>query len=151
MELLGGEAIAAALSGLVYEKKQLGEFSLDLTVREVRRFIDHGSVDFGGSEIQAAPTEPLPPLKRSPTDKYGWWDLHRGFYQVVFNEKPASENDLFGLILPARRLTDAGAYHAPAFINGPEIPPVILVAGDSGVNIKENARISTLIIFADKD
>jgi hypothetical protein len=150
MELVSSRAVAALLDGLVYEKKQLQESAVELTVKEIRRFIDSGSVDFGGGELQPAPTEPIPALKRSPTDKYGWWELHRGLYQIVYNERLKKPLPGLGLIVPNLRLLEAGGGHACMIVEGEKLPAALLSVGDSGLNIKENARVSTLLVFESK-
>lgn len=147
MTLLPGNAISWHIDNLISDDKQIGTRSLELTVREIRRFVGHGKVDFGGSEWQGAKVEPIPPLPQNADDEHGWWVLHRGLYQVVLNEKLTGPMPGVGIITPSERLTTTGAYHHAVVIDEDEIPPLLLVVGENGIEIKENARISKLIIF----
>jgi len=149
MRLLSGVEIQRLLSGIVYAEKQRHEFSFDLTVQAVHRFTGPGSLDFGGSEFTAASHVPIPPEKKVSDDKYGWWDLAAGIYLVRFNEIPVLSTETQALVVPHQRLLSAGATHPVVHRTGEqgsvEVP---LNVGSMGLRIKENARVSTLLIWS---
>jgi hypothetical protein len=149
MRLLSGAEIEPLLSGITYADKQRHEFSFDLTVHSIHNFAHPGALDFGGSEYSAALLASIPPGKTNPADKYGWWDLVAGTYLVRFNENPSFPAGTCALIVPHRRLLSAGAAHSPAYgETETTILEVLLQVHVAGLRIKENARISTLLVWS---
>ncbi|MFX0211831.1 MAG: dCTP deaminase [Candidatus Hodarchaeota archaeon] len=133
---------------LIYPPKQLGELTLDLTVKKIFTFKNQGALDFGGSEYQPAELESLLP-KSEDDPKYGWWTLSTGMYVVEYNENLA-RNECLAIIHPHKRLLGTGCFH-PSFIvdpskNSQSIQGLLSVNSQS-VRIKENARISTALTF----
>ena len=144
------ERVADRTTDILHLDTQEFAFGVDLTVAEVHRLTGPGSLDFGGSEFAAAPTEPVEPVKRDPGDDYGWWTLDGGTYRVVYNEGVDLDEDEFGLVLPHPRMLQAGAHH-PSFSVFGEVDEIatLLSVGSAGCNIKENSRISRLVILGD--
>ena len=64
-QLMTGEEIVTLTKELISGKKQQGAFSVDLTVKEIRKIDAGGALDFGGSEFQEASTTLLDPEKKS--------------------------------------------------------------------------------------
>jgi deoxycytidine triphosphate deaminase len=146
MKFCSGEEIAKVADKLISEKHQVHRGSMDLTVGKVSAVKKEGDLDFGGSEEKAALTEELKPSKRSPEDEYGWWALTAGEYIIKFNEKIVIPEDCLAILQPLLRTMKAGVIHPVlVFMGGETVEEVILFVGKSGLNIKENARISALI------
>lgn len=148
MNYLQGKHVAAVLKGIISEKHQRHHHETDLTVNAVFRLTGAGAVDFGGSEELAAPREELSPVKETSDAKYGWWKLRAGSYIVRFNEVPALTEDQIGFIQPHERLISAGATH-PSFYFREERDSLetAITVGSGGIHIKENARVSKLLIL----
>ncbi|MFC1835780.1 hypothetical protein ACFL2Q_13790 [Thermodesulfobacteriota bacterium] len=148
--ILSGDAIIEATEGFISAKKQLRSFTLDLTARSISRIITGGSLDFGGSEYGEAYTEPVEPVKKSPDEPYGWWNLDRGNYIVRFNEKIKPGADAGIMICPHERLAAAGASHSAILVETlDDAVCVTLSIGPGGLAIKENARLSTAMVFCE--
>jgi len=129
-----------AVSGLVHEPTQTEGAGLDLTVAAVRAPTAPGQVDFGGGEVAPAETVEITPEKRDPADDYGWWDLEGGVYPLEFNERLDTTTPV--TLEPRTELAERGAFHPTLRVT--DLPRVPLVVPDAGIQIKENARVSTL-------
>lgn len=147
MRILDAHATAERIDRLVHLDTQQAEGGIDLTVDEVHRLAGPGALDFGGSEFEAAAREVIEPQLADPGDDYGWWELAAGSYLVRYNEAPALEEAETALVLPLDRLQQAGASH-PAFVVRGERDPLetLLRVGDAGCRLKENCRISRLVV-----
>lgn len=147
MRLLTGEKSAAYLEGIVHLDTQAAERGLDLTVAEVHRLTGPGALDFGGSEFEEAPLEKIASEKADPDDDYGWWTLDAGTYLIHYNEAAAPDEGCVALVFPQERLLKAGAAH-PAFVVDERRDPLetLLNVGALGLRLKENARVSRLLI-----
>lgn len=149
MKLKTGEEIQPLLAEITYADKQRHPHGFDLTVNEIYRLTSPGVLDFGGSEYQSAGLQKLEPRKRNPDDKYGWWELTAGDYMVRFNETMILPDGCLAMLLPHERLLHAGAIHSISLIHSSgdflEVPIQVL---SGGVQIKQNARISTMIVWS---
>jgi hypothetical protein len=147
--LLKGGEIVSSVEGLVSAKKQQGEFSLDLTVNGISLINLGGSLDFGGSEYQPASASLLEPVKKTPDEPYGWWNLDAGDYLIRYNERVKIPAKGLVMILPHERLLAAGASHATLIIeNLDENVCVPIHVGPAGLKIKENARMSKAVVLS---
>ncbi len=144
----GGD-ILSFIGNIIYEKKQVEGDSLYLTVSKIFRLTTKGEIDFGGSEYKESEKEIIEPVKRKPEDKYGWWDLSLGEYFVEFNEKLQDiiPEDKLVILQPSERLTKNGASHPIRVLQKKGKISTILYVGKNGINIKENARVSRLIVL----
>lgn len=143
-----GEDVVSSCSGLISAKKQVGSFSLDLTMKEIGQVSSGGAVDFGGSEYRQAAVTMLEPEKTSPEEPYGWWKLGSGNYLVRFNEELQLHQAAVIIILPHSRLVAAGASHAPIAVEHLDKDLcVLLQVGPEGLSIKQNARVSTAVVL----
>ncbi len=90
----------------------------------------------------------MPPERRHPEDKYGWWELGRGSYIVEFNETLELSGDELGLLETLERLRRAGGSHATMSLRG-RVAPVeaLLEVSALRIEIKQNARLSRLRLF----
>ncbi len=148
MKLLPGREAAASLNRLIHERTQVHDYSIDLTVKAIFEITECGSVDFGNSEYTLGRRDEIETYKRNPDDKYGWWDLARGCYLMHLNESVALHDDEIALVQSDERLLLCGAYVPSFFFRGPrQLLEALLVVGDQGIEIKENARVASLIII----
>lgn len=148
MKQLSGNKAAEFIESLIHLDTQLNGKKVDLTVAEMYRPTHPGSLDFGGSEYQPAPRERLTPEKKNEGDKYGWWNLVPGTYIVEFNEKIKHLDQGFAMIIPHTRLLKTGASiptHIPDPSDDKHLIP--MQVAENGCNIKENARIASLLYF----
>ena len=138
--------LTAFVDDLVYEPTQTDSPGLDLTVASIRRITEPGRVDFGGSELTAAETQPVETEKRDPDDDYGWWNLTEGVYLIEYNETLAAPDDLSFVLQTRFEVRTRGAFHPTVHLTSDQpLGPIPLSVGAGGITIKENARLSTLL------
>jgi len=148
MKLIKGEALLNFVSNTISDKKQLYQDCINLTVKSIYEIKTKGKVDFGGSEFNLGDRREIKPVKINADDKYGWWDLEQSDYIILFNEKVNIKEGFIGFLQPLERLIVNGATHENVFIPSRiDKVEVNLRVGKAGIKIKENARISNLIIF----
>jgi deoxycytidine triphosphate deaminase len=144
----GGD-ILGFISNIIHEKKQVEDYGVYLTIGKIFRFTDKAEIDFGGSEYKESELAEITPVKRNGEDKYGWWDLTGGEYLIEFNEElqkllPAAE---LVILQPSERITANGAFHTTKVLEKKGKIKVTLYVGKNGIKIKENARVSKLIVL----
>ncbi len=148
MELVSGKEAVKRVRNLISDKHQVHAYSVELTARHISNLGPTGEIDFGGSEYVAAQTSPLPTHQKHSQDRYQWWTLVHGAYQLEFNEALELAPDEMALLEPHERLLRAGASHPVQYLRGKFDPMVTLVnVGCARVQIKQNARVSTLRVF----
>ena len=138
---MSGEALTEHVEGIVHEETQVGEHGLGLTVAEIHEIEEPGRVDFGGGELEEATTAPHESEKRNADDDYEWWNLDAGQYLVEFNERVSADEPL--CLQTREEVRERGAFHPTLFSR--EIERVPLSVGNGGIQLKENARVSTLL------
>jgi len=149
MLLRSGKEAATRIRGIIQEKYQVHRYSVDLTVKSISQRDPVGQVDFGGGEYRAAGQIRISPSRLRPEDRYEWWDLERGCYAVAYNETLELADDEMALLEPDTRLLRAGGTHTLTFFRGKvESVESLLVVGVLRLQIKQNARISWLRLFA---
>jgi hypothetical protein len=144
----GGD-ILGFTSNIIHEKKQVEDYGVFLTIGKIFKFTGKGEIDFGGSEYKESKLQEIIPVKRTVEEKYGWWELTGGEYLIEFNEElqkllPAAE---LVILQPSERITANGAFHTTKVIEKKGRLRVTLYVGKNGINIKENARVSKLIVL----
>ena len=150
MIFMKGTEILSMTAGLISEKKQVGPFSVDLTVQSVSRASTGGSLDFGGGEYTEAEAVTLQPEKSSPEEAYGWWRLELGNYLVRFNESISPPAKGLIMIVPHERLLAAGGSHPVLLVERLDQSICLpLQVGPEGLSIKENARLSKATVSVD--
>ena len=148
MKQLTGLEIGRYIKNPTYEKKQAGERSYDLTVKAIRRLVAPGRVDFGGSEFEEGRSEPVLAEKIHPDEPYGWWHLEGGEYILEYNESLGIPRDHLALLQPSVRITVNGATHETRVLTEGGGPiRSRLAVGPAGIWIKENARVSSLVVL----
>jgi deoxycytidine triphosphate deaminase len=148
MELVTGKDAAARVQGMIHPKYQVHRYSVYLTVKMIFSIEPTGRVDFGGKEYATAGRVALELHKRSPEDRYLWWNLGRGAYFVEFNETLELPEDEIGVLEPDERLLRAGATHGTIWLRG-RIEPVEMMVevGALHLAIKNNARTSRIRVY----
>lgn len=148
MSILNGDQVEQRVENVVHAETQIHDFEIDLTAGSVYRITGAGSIDFGGSELADAPRERLEAEPASPDDKYGWWELGPGSYVVRYNETVEPGKSEIGFVQAHERILRAGAHHAAFHFRGRrENLEVLLNVGSGGCRLKENCRVSKLLVF----
>ncbi|MFC4437330.1 MULTISPECIES: dCTP deaminase/dUTPase family protein [Natrialbaceae] len=135
--------LAEYVDNLVYEPVQVHEHGIDLTVSAIYEVAAPGSIDFGGDELEDADLEPVSTELRDPDDEYGWWELEGGQYVFQHNEFLTDLEEPL-LLQPTNELLARGGSH-PTVQVASHLPLMPLTVTGSGLEIKENARVSTLV------
>lgn len=130
------------VDGIVHEPTQTEGQGLDLTVDSIYEVAQAGRVDFGGGELEDATVSPHESEKRNPDDEYEWWHLTAGTYLVEYNESISTEDTTL-TVQTREALLERGVSHPTLQVT--DLPRVPLTVGGSGISIKENARISTIV------
>lgn len=152
MHLLSARETRSRLDSLIdFDTQAPAGTGLDLTAASVFAFTAPGRLDFGGSEAQPAGRRRLDPQQQAPEDDYGWWELDPGTYAVRYNESVELGRGQIALVAPHERLLATGAHHPVFWLRAPrdvsEPLEAVVSVGQAGVHIKENARLSTLLLF----
>lgn len=137
-----GRNFAEYLDGVVHEPTQAEGRGFDLTVTEIFEITGPGRIDFGGGELAAAETVPHERQYRDPDDEYAWWHLDPGTYLVEYNESTVGDDTVLTLQSRIELLT-RGAVHPTLHLTS--FPRIPLTVGGSGLRLKENGRISTIV------
>jgi len=143
--LLSGKKVKKYVDGIIHEETQLAEKGVDLTVDSVARPATATDLDFGGGEEKIGKSEKITPEKRNEDDKYGWWNLKEGLYIIEFNEE-IDVAEATGTVVPLARLTRGGSFHGTVVFSGKLEDNPVLTVSSAGLNLKENARISRLLV-----
>lgn len=134
------------VDGIIHEETQMSDTGIDLTVDRIAKPTSPTELDFGGSEEKSGDLEVIEPEKRSPEDDYGWWNLEAGIYIIEFNED-LNVSEGLGFVVPLGRMTSGGSFHPPIIFQGRMDKNPALHVSSSGLNLKENARISRLKVW----
>jgi len=151
MILLKSNELTDHLRSIIHKDTQQHENHFDLTVSHVHKLTEAGSLDFGGSEFQAAHTKKIEPQKENEDDKYGWWHLPKGTYQATMNEKIKEFEDTIAMLAPHIHTQQAGIIANSIILSSEEEGDTITMnfrVPEAGCNIKENARFAVLYLLA---
>lgn len=138
------------ISNYIDLETQLTPQGFDLTVDEIHKYQNKGSLDFSNSEREISDTKKIEIEKRNSVDEYGWWKLEQGVYKIVMNEKVDIPNDLAALAFPRSSLLRMGctidnAVWDSGFTGTGSF--MLTVQNPEGVEIKENARVNQLVFY----
>jgi len=148
MKILTGKSVAEMLEKCISKEIQTHSFTFDLTAKSITQLEGVGKVDFSGDEFEWGQRTILSPKRMAPGEQYGWWKLGPGEYIVRLNEAINLPPKTIGIVLPLDRLTQNGADHAPLVItSSQQFLEILLQVGHVGIEIKENARISSLSAY----
>ncbi len=145
MRFLNGEETAEFLDNIIYLDTQAQEAGLDLTVNKVYEIEGRGELDFGGDERTDAEIKEIKPELRDPKDDYGWWELEQDTYLIEYNEELNQEKS--AILQPLPRLTRNSSTHPTLILE--KLGKVPLFVEGNGIAIKENSRVSRLLIALD--
>lgn len=129
---------------------QLTPNGFDLTCGWVYEFDSAGAIDFSNRERLIPQGCQILPQKKSPEDKFGWWQLKQGIYKIKTNEIVNLPFDLIALAFSRSSLLRAGAFtqHGvwdAGFKGRGEF--ILAVENPFGLQLKQNARIAQLIFL----
>lgn len=144
--LLSGNKVKKYVDGIIHEETQLAEKGVDLTVNSIAKPGSATDLDFGGGEEKIGESEKVTPKKRNENDKYGWWNLEERLYIIDFNEE-IDVAEATGTVVPLDRLTKGGSFHGALIFRGQLESNPVLFVNSAGLNLKENARISRLLVW----
>jgi len=134
-------ALSEYVTDIVHEPTQCEGRGVDLTVAEVFEVAAPGRLDFGGGELEPADTVPHERYTRDPGDDYEWWSLGSGQYLLELNESLTGAATV--TLQPRTELLERGATHPTLHVDA--LPRVPLSVGGVGLELKENARVSTVV------
>lgn len=143
----GEEVFRQYLSGTLHEETQVEEFSVSLTASSIYEPQGPGELDFGGGEFQLGDRTEVQPVKRNEDDDYGWWDLAEGGWILELNENITYSEEFSAVLQPHDHLTWNGAAHPTFWLTADDSDVRLLLplrVPGSGLNIKENARVTSL-------
>lgn len=148
MQLVSGKQAVQRVRNLINAQQQTHAYAIELTAKQIFTLNPTGEVDFGGSEYVAAEPHPVHTHQKHSQDRYQWWMLMHGAYRLEFNEVVELADDEIALLEPHERLLRAGAEHPAQFMRGKLNPLTTLLSVTCArVQIKQNARVSTLRVF----
>ncbi|MFW5687945.1 MAG: dCTP deaminase [Spirochaetota bacterium] len=139
------ETLQQLVHGIIHEGKQIPESGdgVIATAKRIGRLTHNGTLDFGGSEYSQAGVEWIEPEKKNEDDDYGWWMLDEGDYLVEYNESVTPTSDLRCFIQIWEPAARNGLSQPFQIIKEAREPLTATIhVADSGIGIKENARIS---------
>lgn len=149
MRLLTGKNAADRVKGYISSRHQVHAYHVELTASRIYSLKPTGAVDFGGTELLPAEPHPLSTYKKHSQDRYEWWTLPHGAYLVECNESMKLDDSEIALLEPHERLLKAGGGHDSRYLRGSMSPVYLMLNVPTGkVEIKQNARISTLRVFS---
>ncbi len=148
MKFLTGPMIIDISKNILSEKKQVNNYSIDLTVKNIFKLSGGGELDFGGSEYKSAQKEPVIPELKTPEDKYKWWNLDSGSYIFEYNESLTLAEGQNVFIQPHIHLIESGAFHPSLIVAEFQSFKMPLYIMGNIVKIKQNARISELRVLS---
>jgi len=134
--------LTTLVSGLLHEETQVTERGLDLTVSEVLGVETPGRVDFGGDELDDANLSAHDKVWRNDEDEYQWWHLDGGQYLVEYNETFSTDRAL--TVQTRDEVRVRGAFHPTLELT--ELGRIPFSVAPGGIRLKENARISTVLL-----
>ncbi len=140
--MLSGKETADFLDNIVYLDTQLSENGIDLTVDKFYKIEHRGEIDFGGGEKEDAEISEIEPSLRNSDDDYGWWELEPGTYQMEYNESLNEER--MCIIQPLERLIRNSTTHTTVVTT--KLDKIPIHVGGKGIAIKENSRVSRIMI-----
>ena len=127
---------------------QLNPNGFDLTAGSIFEFLGQGELDFSNKERKLPEVRELAPEKKSPEDKFGWWNLGPGAYKVRTNETISLPKDLAAIAFARSSLlrmgvsTQNGVWDA-GFCGRSEF--ILIVGNSHGLRLKQNARVIQIV------
>src|SRR5204862_2078077 len=123
---------------------QLQTNGIDLRVERIQRLASPGLLGATDAVREPAAREDV------PSDRDGWWDLHRGAYVITYREKVNLPHDLMALARPRSTLLRSGvAIHAAVWDAGysGRGEGLMAVLNSRGYRLQRGARVAQLVFF----
>lgn len=149
--LEGEEVFEKYLSDTLHGETQIEPRSVSLTAGGIHNITGTGELDFGGSEYQLGDRHEVQPQLRNDEDDYGWWKLSQGSWLLELNEKLAVSSPFDAVLQPHDHLLWNGSTHSSLWLSENDTGGRLMVplsVPENGINIKENARVSSLRVLA---
>ena len=143
MAVIEGKKVAKYVHNLVDLSLQMQVNGIDLTVGEIYRFCEQGTLDFNNSQRKIPRAELLRP-------KDGWYSLKPGAYLVRYRESVEIPLNCVALVLPRSSLLRMGAtLHTALYDSGYRGRGVglLIVFNPYGVKLSKDARIGQIIFI----
>lgn len=131
-------------AGLIDENTQIQPDGLELTVREIRKIVGSGAVDFDNSGREVPSGIPL------PFDGDDWVRLDAGIYRVLLNETVTIPQDIAAIARPRSSLIRSGVTLGTAVWDSGysgRSECLMIVHNPDGFRVRRNARILQLLFF----
>ncbi len=145
--LLRGSQAQSFVESLIHAKTQIQGHRIVLTVGQIARLSGSAAFDFGGGEFSDCAKELLQPHKPDPDD-YGWWTLDPGTYLIEFNEGLELPSGHMAVLQPWGQTAANGLAHPTRVLSGRHRTiSVPVTARDVEIHVKENARLSELLVM----
>ena len=150
MSVLSREELRAAVAGDpplvegIDPDVQIQANGIDLRIERLQRLSSPGLLGASDSLREPAAREDL------PSDKDGWWDLHRGAYIVTYREKVNLPHDLMAFARPRSTLLRSGvAIHTAVWDAGysGRGEGLLSVLNARGWRIQRGARVLQLVFL----
>ena len=150
MSVLSREELRAAVAGDpplvegIDPDVQIQANGIDLRVERIQRLTSPGLLGAADAVREPAAREDL------VSDKDGWWDLHRGAYDITYREKVNLPHDLMALARPRSTLLRSGvAIHAAVWDAGysGRGEGLLSVLNARGWRLQRGARVLQLVFF----
>ena len=132
------------VSAFLSLEDQLQPNGFDLTVAEVARFGDSGTIGCSNASRSLPEAQPL------RFDSSGWLELPAGPYQIVFNEIVDLPNDLMALGRPRSSLCRMGATVSTAVWDAGYVgrsTALLNIENPAGMRMEQTARLLQLVFF----
>ena len=123
---------------------QLQTNGIDLRVERIQRLASPGLLGATDAVREPAAREDV------PSDKDGWWDLHRGAYVITYREKVNLPRDLMALARPRSTLLRSGVeIHAAVWDAGysGRGEGLMSVLNARGYRLQRGARVLQLVFI----
>lgn len=132
------------VEGYLSLETQLQPNGFDLSLREVSRYSNAGTLGAANADRDLSATEPV------PFDTNGWTELTPGPYLVSFNEAVNLPGDLMALGRPRSSLLRMGvSLHTAVWDAGyrGRSQSLLTVHNPAGFRVQRNARLAQLVFF----
>lgn len=159
MKMVKGESLFNKVEYIINTSKQVFDDHIYLSVKNLYTLENPGSVDFGGSEYKPGKIVAVLPVndqerkkKKENKKDYPWWNCSSGQYLMEINESWIPTEGMYGYLTPAPMLLRNNTFHPQLFFpltaeNLDNYRYIPLTVGSPGINIKKNARVSSLYIY----
>lgn len=132
------------VQSMIDSRIQVQVNGIELTLRQVERITEAGSIDFTNQERKVSRATKL------EFDANGWIHLSKGYYKVLFNEIVNISKDIVALARPRSTLLRNGVTVETALWDSGysgRSESLLIVLNTKGCNFKKNARLIQLVFF----